>query len=69
MNIKAIITTAVLSTVLAGSSAFAGDNDYLATAVDTSTAQPFVIQHAFLVTAPVKKAPNEEVPFFDTVSR
>lgn len=61
MNTKAIIATAVLSTVLAGSSAFAGDNDYLATAVDTSTAQPFVIQHAYLVTAPVETVQSEDV--------
>ncbi len=60
MNTKAIIATAVLTMAFAANSTFAGDNDYLTTVVDTTTAQPFVIQHAYLVTTPVEAQPNEE---------
>lgn len=61
MNIKAIIASSIFSAVIAGTSATAGDNDYLTTFVDTTTEQPFVIKHAFLLTTTVEAVETEEV--------
>lgn len=53
MNIKLVIAGTVLSAFFAATPAIAGDNDYLTTAVDTTTTQVFVIKHAYLLTTMV----------------
>jgi len=61
MNTKAIIASTLLSAIFAGTSAIAGDNDYLKTVVDTTTEQPFVIKHAYLLTTTEDSKQTEEV--------
>ncbi|MEH6455322.1 MAG: hypothetical protein V7749_03310 [Cocleimonas sp.] len=60
MNTKAILAAIVLSALFAGTSAIAGDNDYIATYAVNQTAETFVIKHAFLLTPAVVAVVNEE---------
>ena len=55
MKTKALLLSTLLTLFSAGTVTHAGDNDYLSIAADTTTAQPFVIKHAFLITSSVEK--------------
>ena len=61
MNTKVMIATTMLTAMLVAPAAFAGDNDFLDKAIDTSTSQPFVIKHAYLLTTTVKPEDTEVV--------
>ena len=61
MNTKVMIASTMLAAILTAPAANAGDNDFLAKAIDTSTSQPFVIKHAYLLTTPVATDETEEV--------
>lgn len=61
MNTKAIIAGTVLTALFAATPANAEDNGYLTTAVDTTTAQPFVIKHAYLLTTTVVADEVDEI--------
>jgi len=59
MNTKALISCALFSLFFVGTSAIAGDNDYFTTAAKNQTAEPFLIQNAFLLTSVVASTNKE----------
>ena len=60
MNTKAIIAITILTTFLSGTSAIAGDNDYVNASAELPANEPLVIQHAYFLTTTADAIETEE---------